>query len=120
MAKAADYPEVARAAIKEMYRQVGDLVLDEHGLARGDYGAALVMPGGLDETREILRFLASEVSPDTFVNVMPNTGPKSSVARYPAIARPLTRESSGTRCGLPEKKACDGWPEPDNQIRRLC
>ena len=92
LANAADYPEVARAAIKEMYRQVGDLVLDEHGLARcGVLVRHLVMPSGMDETREILRFLAREVPPDTFVNVMPQYRPEGRASQYPAIARPLTR-----------------------------
>jgi putative pyruvate formate lyase activating enzyme len=90
LAKAADYPEVARAAIKETHRQVGDLVLDEHGLARrGLLVRHLVMPGGLDETREILQFLAREVSPNTFVNVMPQYRPEGLASRYPPIARPL-------------------------------
>jgi putative pyruvate formate lyase activating enzyme len=91
LAKAADYPDVARAAIQEMHRQVGDLVLDEHGLARrGLLVRHLVMPAGLDESREILRFLATEVSPDTFVNVMPQYRPEGLASQYPAIARPLT------------------------------
>ncbi|MCY2950405.1 MAG: radical SAM protein [Planctomycetota bacterium] len=90
LAKAPDYPDVARAAIKEMHRQVGDLVLDERGLAqRGLLVRHLVMPGGLDETREILRFLAREVSPQTFVNVMPQYRPEGLASRYPALARPL-------------------------------
>jgi len=90
LAKAADYPEVAGAAIREMHRQVGDLVLDEHGLARrGLLVRHLVMPGGLDETREILRFLVNNVSPDTFVNVMPQYRPEGLASQYPAIAQPL-------------------------------
>jgi putative pyruvate formate lyase activating enzyme len=90
LARAADYPDMARAAVKEMHRQVGDLVLDEHGLARrGLLVRHLVMPGGLDETREILRFLAQEVSPDTFVNVMPQYRPEGLASQYPTIARPL-------------------------------
>ena len=66
---APDYPEVSRAAIREMHRQVGDLVL-EGGLARrGLLVRHLVMPGGGEESRAILDFLAS-LSPDTWVNVM--------------------------------------------------
>ena len=91
LAKAADYPEVARAAIREMHRQVGDLVLDEHGLAhRGLLVRHLVMPGGLDETREILRFLARQISADTFVNVMSQYRPEGLARQHPAIAWPLT------------------------------
>ena len=92
LAKAADYPDVARAAIKEMHRQVGDLVIEADGLARrGLLVRHLVMPGGLDETRQILRFLSQEVSPDTLVNVMPQYRPEGLAARYPAIARPLSQ-----------------------------
>ena len=91
LAKAADYPEVAQMAIKEMHRQVGDLVLDEHGLARhGLLVRHLVMSGGLDESRQILRFLAREVSPNTFVNVMPQYRPAGLASRCPEIARSLT------------------------------
>jgi putative pyruvate formate lyase activating enzyme len=91
LAQAADYPEVARAAIQEMHRQVGDLSLDEQGLARrGLLVRHLVMPGGLDETRAILQFLAEEVSSDTFVNVMPQYRPEGLASQYPAIAQPLT------------------------------
>jgi putative pyruvate formate lyase activating enzyme len=91
LANAPDYPDVARAAVKEMHRQVGELILDDRGLARrGLLVRHLVMPGGLDETREILRFLAREVSPDTFVNVMPQYRPEGRASRFPTIARPLT------------------------------
>jgi putative pyruvate formate lyase activating enzyme len=68
--KAKDYPERAREAIREMHRQVGDLRFTRDGLAcRGVLVRHLVMPGLLDETQEIFRFLA-DVSRDTFVNIM--------------------------------------------------
>ncbi len=87
LANTADYREAAKAAIQEMHRQVGDLVLDEHGLARrGLLVRHLVTPGGLDQTREILRFLAHEVSPNTFVNVMPQYRPEGPADQHPAIA----------------------------------
>jgi len=90
LANAADYPDVARTAVKEMHRQVGDLVLDERGLARrGLLVRHLVMPGGLDESGAILRFLAREVSTRTLVNVMPQYRPEGLAGRSPAIARPL-------------------------------
>jgi putative pyruvate formate lyase activating enzyme len=90
LANAADYPEVAKAALREMHRQVGDLVVDTKGLARrGLLVRHLVMPGGLDETREILGFLAREISPDTFVNVMPQYRPEGLAGKHSAIARPL-------------------------------
>jgi putative pyruvate formate lyase activating enzyme len=93
LANAADYREVACAAIREMHRQVGDLVLDDSGLARrGLLVRHLVMPGGLEDTRQIMRFLAREISPDTFVNVMPQYRPQGLAARYQSINRPLGRD----------------------------
>jgi len=69
--KTPKYPAVARQVIKEMHRQVGELTLDEVGLAkRGLLVRHLVMPGGLEETRAIMHFLAKEISKDTYVNIM--------------------------------------------------
>lgn len=92
-ARAADYPEKARAAIGEMHRQVGDLLTGPENIARrGLLVRHLVMPGGLDETREILAFLAREISPSTCVNVMEQYHPCAQAHRYPPIHRPLERE----------------------------
>jgi len=76
---AADYPERAREAISEMHRQVGDLVLEDGVARRGLLVRHLVMPGGAEESREILDFLAS-LSPRTFVNVMYQYRPAGLVA----------------------------------------
>jgi putative pyruvate formate lyase activating enzyme len=90
LAHAEDYPEVARQAIREMHRQVGDLVIDDRGLARrGLLVRHLVMPNHVAGTREVMRFLAQEISPDTFVNVMPQYRPASFAQRHPSIDRPL-------------------------------
>jgi putative pyruvate formate lyase activating enzyme len=68
---ARDYADTARAAIAAMHAQVGELKVDESGLAlRGVLVRHLVMPGLLDDTREIMRWLATALSPDTFVNLM--------------------------------------------------
>jgi putative pyruvate formate lyase activating enzyme len=95
--KARDYPEVARRTIREMHRQVGPLTLDEHGLARrGVLVRHLVMPGDLAGTAEVARWLAEELSPDTYVNVMDQYHPAGAVVqekfagRYADIARPIT------------------------------
>lgn len=86
--KAKDYPERAREAICEMHRQVGDLRFTPDGLAcRGVLVRHLVMPGLLDETREIFRFLAEEVSPDTFVNIMGQYHPDYQVGSIAASGR---------------------------------
>lgn len=75
-ARAADYPDRAREAIKEMHRQVGDLVFEGDGLAkRGLLLRHLVMPGLLEESKSILRWVAQELGRDTFVNIMPQYFP---------------------------------------------
>lgn len=93
---ARDYPEVARAAIKEMHRQVGPLKFDENGLAlRGVLLRHLVMPNAVAGTREICRFIAREVSRDTYINIMDQYYPAGRVLRLPQkydkIARRITR-----------------------------
>jgi len=86
-----DYPAVARRAIREMHRQVGDLVVDRTGLARtGLLVRHLVMPGGVAGTRSIMRFLAKEISPDTFVNVMAQYHPAGEADSYPDLTRRIT------------------------------
>jgi putative pyruvate formate lyase activating enzyme len=93
--KAPDYPEAARASVREMHRQVGSLVMDEHGLAkRGLLVRHLVMPGMLEETRQIMNWLARELSADTYVNVMPQYYPAGAVSaeKYPEINRKLFGE----------------------------
>jgi putative pyruvate formate lyase activating enzyme len=93
--KAADYPETARQAIKEMHRQVGPLVFDEDGVARrGVLLRHLVMPGDICGTSEIMRWVAGELGKDTYVNVMAQYRPEGKVSRtqYPEIDRCLTHE----------------------------
>jgi len=92
LAGAADYGEVARAAVREMHRQVGDLVVDDRGIAvRGLLVRHLVMPGGVADTREVMEFLAREVSPNTYVNVMAQYHPVGDAQRLPPLDRRPTR-----------------------------
>jgi putative pyruvate formate lyase activating enzyme len=91
--KAKDYPQAARHAIKEMHRQVGALKFDENGIAlHGVLVRHLVMPDCLDDTKTILRFLAEEVSPDTYVNIMAQYYPSNKVSftKYPELNRRIT------------------------------
>lgn len=88
--KARDYPQAARAAIREMHRQVGDLTLDDSGLARrGLLVRHLVMPEGIEDTKKILHFLATEISPNTYVNLMDQYRPAARVnsEKYSEINR---------------------------------
>jgi putative pyruvate formate lyase activating enzyme len=90
---AADYPEVVRAVLKDMHRQVGDLVVDEHGIARrGLIVRHLVMPGMRRDSEEILRFIVAELSPHTYVNIMDQYRPCFQAGRFREIARRTTRQ----------------------------
>ncbi len=88
---AADYVKVNRRAVKEMHRQVGDLVVDERGVAvRGLIVRHLVLPNGLAGTKEVMEFLAREISPRTYVNIMEQYYPAHHARRYPELARRIT------------------------------
>jgi len=90
--KAENYPEAARAAIRTMHEQVGPLTFDGDGLARrGVLIRHLVMPGGLEETRAILQWIAEELGRDTYVNLMDQYRPagKVNAQRFAEINRPL-------------------------------
>jgi len=92
-AEADDYPEVAAAAIVEMNRQVGRLQVDERGLARrGLILRHLVMPHNQAGTDRFVRWVARELGPDTYVNLMDQYRPAHEAEQHPRLARPLTRE----------------------------
>ncbi|MBN1676033.1 MAG: radical SAM protein [Kiritimatiellae bacterium] len=90
---APDYPAVARAALKEMHRQVGDLEIDAAGLAtRGLLVRHLVMPEETAGTRELMRFLAQEISTNTYVNVMNQYRPCGAARTFKELSRSVTQE----------------------------
>ncbi len=81
-----------QAALTEMHRQVGDLVMDERGLAvRGMLIRHLVLPEGLAGTAEVMRFIAS-LSKDSYVNVMAQYRPCFRAAEHPPMDRRLTMQ----------------------------
>ena len=93
LSKARNYPEVNRAAVREMHRQAGDLALNEHGVAqRGLLVRHLVLPGGLAGTPETARFLAEEISRDTYINIMAQYRPCYHAHEHPLLDRPITRK----------------------------
>ncbi len=75
-------------AVKEMHRQVGDLVIDENGLAqRGLLVRHLVLPNNISGTDTILKFIAEEISPKTYVNIMDQYRPCYRAGEAPALDR---------------------------------
>ncbi|MGD9117964.1 MAG: radical SAM protein [Dehalococcoidia bacterium] len=85
-----DYPQINRAAVKEMHRQVGNLKIDEKGIAqRGLLVRHLVLPDGLAGTEGVVKFLANEVSANTYLNVMSQYRPCYKAFDIPGLERPL-------------------------------
>jgi putative pyruvate formate lyase activating enzyme len=88
---ATDYPEVAAAVIKEMHRQVGELRVDDRGIAeRGLIIRHLVMPGNIAGTDRFVQWVARELTRDTYVNIMAQYHPAHRAFDYPEIARRIS------------------------------
>ena len=94
LSDAPDYPDVMRAALREMHRQVGDLALEGGIATRGLLVRHLVLPNGLAGSEQILDFLA-ELSPDTYVNVMAQYRPCYRANECPRVGRPPTPREFG-------------------------
>lgn len=90
---AANYPEIARNALAEMHRQVGDLVIDASGVAqKGLLVRHLVLPDNLAGTRSIMKFLHDTISPNTYVNIMSQYRPCGRAHEVEGLSRPLSAE----------------------------
>lgn len=88
-----DYPRMNRAAVKEMHRQVGDLQLDDNGVAtRGLLVRHLVLPDGLAGTAEVCRFISQEISINTYLNVMAQYHPCYRAYDVPELVRSISRK----------------------------
>ena len=86
-----EYPRINQAAVREMHRQVGDLVIGEDGLARrGLLVRHLVMPNRIAGTDAVLKFLSEEISTDTYVNLMDQYRPCYRAGNFPELDRPIT------------------------------
>ncbi len=91
--KVRNYTEVNFTAVKEMHRQVGDLNLDDNGVAlRGLLVRHLVLPNNIGGTKQVLRFLANEISTGTYINIMDQYHPCYRADDYPDMNRPITHK----------------------------
>jgi len=89
---APNYFSVAKKAVKEMHRQVGDLKTDDSGIAvKGLLARHLVLPGDLAGTEKVMEFLATEISTETFVNIMDQYRPLYMARQYPELSRSINR-----------------------------
>lgn len=92
-AKAPDYPEVVKDALKQMHIQMGDLKLDQDGIAKsGLLIRHMVMPHDLAGTSDIMKFIASEISRDSYVNIMAQYRPMYKSCEFPELSRRITGE----------------------------
>lgn len=98
---APDYPDVVRSVLKEMHRQVGDLKMDSHGIAeRGLLIRHLVMPHGLAGIEDVMGFIARELSPHSYVNIMAQYRPVFQAVEFPELNRPVTMEEFHEALGI--------------------
>lgn len=112
-----DYFEVNRAAVQEMHRQVGDLRLDHRGTAqRGLLVRHLVLPDNLAGTDRVLTFLAEQVSPNTYLNLMDQYRPCYRAWDYPPLDRPIS--ASEYKAALQSART-HGLQRLDRRGRRL-
>ena len=88
--KVKNYPEVNRVAVKEMHRQVGDLVIKDGIATRGLLIRHLVLPNGIAGTEETLKFIAEEISKNTYINIMDQYRPTYKAHEYPELSRGIT------------------------------
>jgi putative pyruvate formate lyase activating enzyme len=90
---ASDYPEVVKKVLKEMHRQVGDLKTNSKGIAeRGLLIRHLVMPNGVATSEALLKFVAREISPHSYVNIMDQYRPEYRAYDHPEISRRITQK----------------------------
>ena len=93
LSNAPDYPQIVKSALREMHRQVGDLVLNSHGIAqRGLLIRHLVLPDNQAGTSEAMKFISKELSPDSYVNVMQQYRPEYNACEYPPLDRRITTD----------------------------
>ena len=90
-----DYPDIVKEVLREMLDQVGQLQMDDEGIAKqGLLVRHLVLPGQLDNSKKCLRFLA-DLSPDIFVSIMSQYSPQFKAGNFQGINRKLTKEEYG-------------------------
>ncbi|TET84088.1 MAG: radical SAM protein [Candidatus Nealsonbacteria bacterium] len=90
---APNYFAIMKKAIKEMHRQVGDLIINEEGIAvKGLLVRHLVLPNNLAGTKEIVEFFAKEISKNTFLNIMDQYYPYAKASQYPELSRRISQK----------------------------
>lgn len=93
---AADYPETAKSAIREMYRQTGKAVFDGRGMMKkGMIIRHLVLPGNIENTLDVIDFISEFPQDDILFSIMAQYTPRGDLGRFPELQRKLTEEEYG-------------------------
>jgi putative pyruvate formate lyase activating enzyme len=112
---APNYFEIMKKALKEMHRQVGDLVTDKIGVARtGLIVRHLVLPEGLSGTKKIMHFIAREISPHSYISLMAQYFPAYQAGQFPPLSRRINRkEYREALQAFKEEGLENGWFQED-------
>ena len=112
---APNYFEIMKKALKEMHRQVGDLVTDKIGIARsGLIVRHLVLPEGLSGTKKIMHFIAREISPHTYISLMAQYFPAYQASQFPPLSRRIDKEEYREALqAFKEEGLENGWFQKD-------
>ena len=109
-----DYVRVNQGAVREMHRQVGDLEIDQHGVARrGLLVRHLALPNRIAGSEEVVRFLAEEISPNTYLNLMDQYRPCYRADDYAELDRPITKSEFGEALNLANRYGLRRVDDPD-------
>ena len=115
-----DYPEINRQAIKEMHRRVGDLAIDGDGIAtHGLLIRHLVLPNGLAGTEGVLRFVAEEISTNTYLNIMDQYRPEYKAYDNPELARPLHMQEWSDAMEIAKRYGLSRIARPEPRLRLI-
>jgi putative pyruvate formate lyase activating enzyme len=111
------YPEINRKAVKEMYRQVGNLVVDDNGIAkRGLIIRHLVLPNGLSGTDGVMKFLSKEISKDVFISLMAQYFPAYKAMDIKELSRRISaKEYEDARRIMEQNGLENGWMQEFEQ-----
>lgn len=118
---APDYPFYAKSAILEMYRQVGIAEMDDQGIMkRGLIIRHLVLPGNISGTKEVMRFIGEELSPETYISLMSQYFPAYKVNLFMELNRRITAEEYEEAKQVTQRYGLDnGWTQSDHGLMRF-
>jgi putative pyruvate formate lyase activating enzyme len=115
-----DYPQTNREAVKEMHRQVGDLVIGNDGIAtRGLLVRHLVLPGDLAGTEAVMRFISEQISTNTYLNVMDQYRPEYRAYDSPELSRSLSMQEWSGAINQAQKYGLNRLAQIESRFRLI-